>query len=123
MAALVLLIGFALLTIGLVALAAPSSLRSLIRRVMQYRWLYWASGFRVLIGGILVLAASSTRMPGFITGLGAFFVLAGILGPILGEERTNQMANWWSGQSNLVVSVWGAVVSALGAVVMLASLN
>ncbi len=123
MSVLVLLIGFLVLCIGIIALLSPTSVRPLVIRAIEERWLYWISGIRVLIGGVLVLASSATRMPGFILAIGVLFIVAGVSAPLIGEERVARLADWWCRQSNMVISVWGAVTAALGAVIMLASLS
>ena len=123
MSALVLLIGFLILSIGIIALMSPASVRPLVHRAIDERWVYPISGIRVFMGGILVLAASATRMPGFILAIGVFLILAGVSGPLMGEERIGRLAEWWCSQSNMVISVWGAVTASLGAVIMLASLG
>ena len=121
MSALVALIGSFILCVGIAVALSPATLRKLIHQAIEYRWLYWVSGLRVLMGGILVVAATETRMPGFITGLGVFLVAAGIALPLLGEERVDRMAAWWLRQSNGMVRTGGSLIAVLGAVVFLAS--
>ena len=107
MSNLVALIGFLILGVGIAVVISPAILRKLIHQAIEYRWIYWVSGLRVLMGGILVVAASNTRMPGFITGLGVLLVAAGVSLPLLGEERVDWMASWWLRQSDMIVGVWG----------------
>lgn len=121
MANLVALIGFVFLGVGIAVVLSPATLRKLIHQAIEYRWLYWISGLRVLMGGILVIAASHTRLPGFITGLGVLLVAAGITLPLLGEDRIDSMAAWWLRQSDMMVGIWGVVVAVLGALVIWAS--
>ena len=121
MSSLVALIGFLIHGVGIAVILSPPSLRKVIHQAIEYRWLNCLSGLRLLVGGVLVIAASATRMPGFITGLGVLLIAAGITLPLLGEERVDRMASWWFHQSDMMVGVWGTVVAILGAVVIWAS--
>ena len=122
MSALVALIGVLFLGVGLAVLASPAVLRGLLHRFLEARWLYWVSGLRVLVGGVLVIAAPATRLPAFVRGLGVVFIVAGVSIPLLGEARVDQMAQWWVRQSDGVLRAWGALAAVLGAVVAWAGL-
>ena len=111
-----------MLVIGLAVVISTAAFRLFLRRFLESRWLYWASGVRVLVGSILVIAASSTGFPGFVRALGVILVAAGVSIPLLGEERVARMAEWWLQQSDLVLRGWGVVAAVLGAVVAVAGL-
>lgn len=115
MSSLVVLIGFLILGIGLAVGLSPGVLRGLLHQFLEFRWVYWVSGVRVLAGGILIVAAPATRLPGFVQGLGALLIAAGVSIPLLGEERVNQMAAWWLRQSDQMLRTWGALAVVLGA--------
>lgn len=115
MSSLVVLIGLLILGIGLAVSLAPAVLRGLLHQFLEFRWVYWVSGLRVLVGGILVAAAPATRLPGLVLGLGALLIAAGVSIPLLGEGRVNQMAEWWIRQSDQMLRTWGALAVVLGA--------
>jgi len=73
---------------------------------MEFRWLYSVSGIRVLVGSILVVAASSTGFPGFVRAFGVTLIVAGISIPLLGEERVDRMAEWWLRQLDWMLRAW-----------------
>lgn len=115
MSSLVVLIGLLILGIGLAVSLSPGVLRTLLHQLLEFRWVYWVSGVRVLVGGLLIAAAPATRVPGFVLGLGALLIAAGVSIPLLGEGRVNQMAEWWLRQSDQTLRTWGALAVALGA--------
>jgi hypothetical protein len=122
MSSLVALIGFLILVLGLAVAVLPAALREILHRFLESRWLYWVSGVRVLVGAILVIAASSTAFPGFVRALGVIFIVAGVSIPLLGEERVDRIAEWWLRQSDWMLRAWGVLASVLGALVAWAGL-
>jgi hypothetical protein len=123
MSSLIVLIGLVLLGLGLAVSAAPVMLRALLQPLLESRWLYWVSGLRVLVGGVLVVAAPATRLPGFVLGLGVLLMLAGASGPFLGEARVHAMADWWRAQSGSALRTWGALVGLFGAILIWAAVG
>ena len=65
----------------------------------------------------MVIAAPATRIPGFVLGFGVLLIAAGVSIPLLGEERVDQMAEWWLRQSDPTLRVWGMLAAVLGVVV------
>ena len=115
------LIGLLFLAIGVSIAASPAILRKIIRQSIEYRWLWWIGGIRVLIGGILVFGATDTRIPGFILGLGILLVVAGVALPFLPEDKVDRMGAWWLSQTDVLLRGLGVLAAVLGAVVIWAS--
>ncbi|MGA7979697.1 MAG: hypothetical protein WCA32_05655 [Chromatiaceae bacterium] len=122
MSSLVVLIGILILGVGLSVAALPGTLRTILRPFLEPRWLYWVSGLRVLVGGVLVIAAPVTRLPGFVLGLGVLLVLAGGSIPLLGEARVHRMVEWWRRQPDWMLRAWGTVGVLIGAILASAGL-
>jgi hypothetical protein len=118
MSSLVVLIGSLLLGLGLAVSMTPTVLRRFLQPLLESRWLYWVSGLRVLLGGVLIAAAPATRLPGFVLGLGVLLMLAGASVPFLGEARIRAMADWWGAQSDSALRTWGALAGLVGAVLI-----
>lgn len=106
-----------MLGIGLAVLVSPAVLRDLLHRFLEYRWVYWVSGLRVLAGAALIIAAPATRLPDFILLFGVLLLAAGTSLPFLGKARVDRMAEWWLRLPNGLLRVWGALATALGGVV------
>jgi hypothetical protein len=123
MSSLVALIGFLVFVIGLAVVISPAALREILHRFLESRWLFWVSGGRILVGGILVVAASSTGFPGFVRALGVVLIAAGVTIPLLGEERVDRIAEWWLRRSDSMLRGWGALAAILGAAVAWAGLS
>lgn len=119
---LVALIGFLVLVLGLAVIVSPAAFRRALHRFREHRWLYWASAFRLLAGGILVVAASSTAFPGFVRALGVIFIAAGVSIPFLGKERAFRIAEWWLRQPDEMLRGWGILAAVLGALLAWAGL-
>jgi hypothetical protein len=114
---LVAVVGLLMLGIGLAVLVSPAVLRDLLHRFLEYRWVYWVSGLRVLAGAVLVIAAPTTKLPDFILLLGVLLLAAGTSLPFLGKERVDRMAEWWLRLPNGLLRLWGTLATALGGVV------
>jgi hypothetical protein len=121
MASLVALVGFLILPPGAAVMVSPAVLRSLVHQFLEFRWIYVISGLRILAGGLLVVAASATRLPGLVRGLGMLLIIVGVSVPLLGEARVDRMAVWWLRQSDERLRGWGALTTILGAVLMWAA--
>jgi len=63
MSSLVALIGILILGIGLAVLVSPALLRDLLHRFLEFRWVYWVSGARVVVGVVLIIAAPAIAFP------------------------------------------------------------
>ncbi|MCG6985380.1 MAG: hypothetical protein LJE61_09315 [Thiocapsa sp.] len=122
MSSLVALMGFLMLAIGLAVLVSPAVLRDLLHGFLEFRWVYWVSGLRVLAGAALVVAAPATKLPDFILLFGVLMLAAGTSIPFLGKARVDGMAEGWLRQSEAMLRAWGALAAVLGAVVAWAGL-
>ena len=122
MSSLVVPIGVLLLGVGLAVMLSPVALRGLLHQFLEFRWVYWVSGLRVLVGGILVATAPATRLPTFVRGLGVVLIAAGASIPLLGEAHVDRMAAWWLRQTDGMLRAWGTLAAILGAVIAWAGL-
>ena len=89
----------ALFVLGVVGLVRPASLV----RLVEFPWrsrtgLYVAIAFRIVLGILLVAAASSTRFPWIIGALGVLSLIAAVLIPVLGYDRIRGFVEWWAQQ-------------------------
>jgi len=99
-------LGFVVAAIGVLALAAPSVLLELGRTLQSPTGLYVVAAVRVGFGMILVWAASNSRTPRTLRILGTFIIIAGLVTPFFGVERTRAAFDWWSTQGSLVGRAW-----------------
>jgi len=81
---------------GILLSPALDGLKSAPRRI------YGLAVARLVIGVILVVAASSTGFPTLVMLIGAVFILRAALIPMLGLDRTRALIEWLQGRSLLV---------------------
>ena len=93
-------LGFIVAAIGVLALAAPSVLLELGRTLQSPTVLYAIAAVRVGFGIVLVWVASNSRTPRTLRVLGIFIIIAGLVTPFFGIERTRAMFDWWSTQGS-----------------------
>ena len=113
-------LGFVVAAIGVLGLAAPSTLLELGRTVQSPGVLYVLAAARVGFGVILFWAAADSRTPRTLRILGAFIVVAGVVTPFLG--RTGAALDWWSTQGSFFAHAWPLAAVGLGLFIAYTSL-
>ncbi|NND69949.1 MAG: hypothetical protein HKN43_00055 [Rhodothermales bacterium] len=94
--------------IGAVCIVAPIRIVNLMNR-HSARLHYYAAGFRILFGAVLVLAAPASRAPDFIYILGIVIIVAGIILLLVGQKRFHTMTNWLAERGPMFVRIWGVI--------------
>jgi len=107
-------LGFIVAAIGVLALGAPSILLELGRTLQSPTGLYVVAAVRVGFGIVLFWAASNSRTPRTLRILGAFIIIAGLITPFLGVERTRAAFDWWSTQGAAFARVGPVAAVAFG---------
>lgn len=74
--------------------------------------LYAVAVVRIIFGVVLVWAAPVSRMPRTLRVIGVFIIVAGLLGPLLGVERSQAMLSWFSSQGPWFMRTWASVAIA-----------
>lgn len=100
--------------IGIVGLANPALLLKATNFTLTSTGLYVVAAIRVAFGLVLMGAAAASRMPRTLRILGAFIVLAGVITPLFGVERTRAIVSWWSMQSMAFMRTWISFAVAFG---------
>jgi hypothetical protein len=106
--------------LGLLGVASPALLLDLARPLLSPVALYVVAAVRVAFGVVLLIAASGSRMPRTVRILGIIIVVAGVLTPFLGVERSQAIFDWWSQQPAWFMRLWAALPIILGCFVFLA---
>jgi len=115
---LVRLIGIVLVGMGIMYLLNPKTLRQFVAFFEQGRRLYIAGILRIVIGVILLAAASQCRWVGVVLALGILILIGGIVIFILGLERLKSMINWWNKRPLIVIRLMGLIALAVGALLL-----
>jgi len=114
MPVLVKLIGLIIVVMGAVILLNPVAMRWLIDFWKEGKRIYLVGLLRLLIGIILLLAASQCKLPGVVTTLGILILLGGLLIFLLGLEKVRSMLDWWSKKPPAALRLMGSIALAIG---------
>jgi len=82
------------IVVGLVGLVSPESLMTVGQYVVTPVGLYAVAAFRVAIGLLLILVASTSRAPRTLRVLGAIVLVAGLATPLVGVDRVRAILEW-----------------------------
>ena len=99
-------LGFVVAAIGVLGVAAPSVLLESGRLLQSAGALYVVAAVRVVFGTILFWAAPNSRTPRTLRIVGIFIVIAGLVTPFFGVERSRAMFDWWSTQGSFFTRAW-----------------
>lgn len=114
MKTLALLIGLAILVLGVLGVIVPDAILLIGRRAATPVGLYIAGLVRVAIGLVLLAVAPASRYPIALRVLGALIFLAGLVTPLFGVDRARAFVEWWTEQGRAMMRLWGFVAAALG---------
>jgi hypothetical protein len=114
MAWLIALFGLVIAIIGVIGITCPERFISAMMK-WQPRSLYLAAiGIRLVIGGLFIYAAASTRFPRVINVLGIVAIVAAVLVALLGPRRLESLMQWWFRQPLWVIRVSCSVTFLFG---------
>ncbi len=111
------LFGIVIVVMGIIFLINPKALKQYIS--------FWKQEKRIRIGGILaipfgivfLIAAPQCRLTGFITVLGIWSIIKGVLLLTLGQKKINAYLDWWLNKPISTTRFLGLIVLAFGALV------
>lgn len=113
-------LGAAIAAIGIFGVVAPSSLLEFGRSLQTPGALYVIAAVRVGFGAVLLSVASASRMPRTLRVIGIVVVVAGLLTPWFGVERTQAMVGWLSQHDPLFIRAWVSLAIVFGMFVIYA---
>jgi len=120
---LAVVLGFMVATIGAVGVATPSVLLDLGDSLITQTVLYIAAGARAFFGAVLLWVAPASRAPKTLRVIGALLILAAVLTPFFGVERSREMLDWLLNQGPMFTRAWAGVAVALGLFIVYANTN
>lgn len=116
-----LLLGVLVAIQGLIGLAFPDVFVEFVRGLQTSPMIYVAAVIRVACGVVLVLAASQSRAPIALRGLGVLVVLGGLATPFFGAQFAQVVLAWWSEGGASVVRGWASASLAIGLFIVYAT--
>jgi hypothetical protein len=106
--------GLIIAVVGGVGVVAPSVLLEFGRALQTPDTFYVVTGIRVIFGAILVWVASGSRMPRIVAVIGVLIIVAGLLAPWFGLERSQALLDSWSSRGVVFMQTWAAVAMMFG---------
>ncbi len=118
MVILVKLLGIVIVVFGVIHLVSPD----LTKRYMGF-WIKGKRGYAggclsILIGIILLFAASQCRLAWFVALFGILALVKGFVLFVLGPERLTSTINWWRARPPVAQRLLGLLKLALGALLI-----
>ena len=107
-------IGLAFAAIGLIGAAAPSLVLEFGQSLLTPTALYVVAALRICIGIVLVRVAPASRHPKILPVVGILIIIAGVLTPFFGVDRSRAVFDWLSSQGPLFVRLGAGVAAAFG---------
>jgi uncharacterized membrane protein len=111
---LVMVMGFIIAGIGVVGIAAPSVLIQFGRSLLTPNGIYIIVAVRVIFGAALLWVAPGSRTPKTLRALGVLILIAGVLTPFIGVERSRALLDWWLTQGPLFTRAWAGLAVVFG---------
>lgn len=108
-------IGLLIAAMGMLGIVDPSVPLQFGRSLLTPSVLYIVAAVRVCFGLLLVWVAPDSRAPIVLRVLGVLVVVAGVITPFFGVERSHAVLDWWSshGAAFMRVGMGFAVVFGL----------
>ena len=103
-----------IMAVGVTGIIAPDRLFSLGQFVATPAGLLVVSVVRIAIGVVLIMSAPASRMPRTLQVVGAIALLAGLVTPLFGVERTKAVLAWEAAQGTMWVRIGAALALGIG---------
>jgi len=111
---LVRLFGIVMVAFGVIYLISPQATKKYMAFWTKGRRIYTGGGLSILIGIILLLAASQCRLVWFVILIGIWALIKGIVLLVLGPEKLKSRINWWTERPVGVLRLLSLLVLAIG---------
>ena len=111
-------VGVLIVLAGLVGVITPNEISAIGGYVVTRNGLYIVAVLRICIGIVFILAAPASRMPRTVRTIGGIALIAGIVTPLFGVERSRAVLDWWISRSSIFMRLAGVVAIAAGAFII-----
>ena len=111
---LALLVGLLVAALGIFGLVAPADFGATIVEVQKRSNVYFLAAFRVVIGVIILLAATGSRFPFILGTLAVLIILGGVLTPFMSVPLRQSVEKWMAGNNRVPLQVWALAALGIG---------
>lgn len=103
--------GVLMMGIGVAFLIKPDSIKKYLNFWKQGNRLYAAGAINLIIGSILLFAASQCRISWFVTLFGIIAVIKGVYLIVAGPAKAMSMMNWWLARPPAFLRIYVVVLA------------
>jgi uncharacterized membrane protein YidH (DUF202 family) len=112
---LALLIGLLVAGLGAFGLLAPADFGATVLAIQKKSNIYFLAAARVVIGVVILLAATGSRFPFVLGTLAVLIILGGLITPFMAVPLRQSVEKWMSGGSSVPLQAWAIAALAIGA--------
>lgn len=122
MALLVVLLGIAIVGLGLIGSLRHHMITDTVLGWQPRAASLVAIGVRLVFGIVLLLGAADSRFPTLLYVLAGIAIVSAVVLAFLGADRTAGLVYWWFSQPSIVIRVWLLAAVLFGAFLVYAGL-
>jgi len=111
------LVALSIFVVGVIGVVEPDHLIAIARYFLVPPGLHTSPVLPIAMGLVLILVAPVSRAPSTVRIIGGLILVAGVVTPLLGDERPRVVADWTAAQSPWMLRAIGGLLGAIGAVI------
>ena len=112
-----------LILVGLTGVLWPAGLMGLMNYSFTSTGIYVAAITRMVMGGLLLVAAQATRTPRTIRVIAVIIFLAGVATALISPERAQVLKDWWLSHGPDALRIAACFPLAVGFFILVATLT
>jgi hypothetical protein len=116
-------IGALLILLGLTGVLWPEGLLDLVKYSFTSTGIYVIAITRMVLGALLLVAASATRTPKTIRVIAVIIFLAGVATALINPERAQLLKDWWLSHGPDILRIVACFPLAVGFFILVATLT
>ncbi|MDP9099600.1 MAG: hypothetical protein M3N48_11510 [Verrucomicrobiota bacterium] len=112
-----------MILVGLTGVLWPEGLMDLMKHSFTSTGIYVTAVMRMVLGGLLLVAAKATRTPKTIRVIAVIIFLAGVATALINPERAQLLKDWWLSHGPDVLRIAACLPLAVGFFILVATLT
>jgi hypothetical protein len=112
-----------LILVGLTGVLWPEGLMGLMKYSFTSTGIYVAAISRMVLGGLLLVAAQATRTPKTVRVIAVIIFLAGVATALINPDRAQLLKDWWSSHGPDALRIAACFPLAVGCFILVATLT
>jgi uncharacterized membrane protein len=116
-------IGALLILLGLTGVLWPDGLLDLVKYSFTSTGIYVTAITRMVVGALLLVAASATRTPKTIRVIAVIIFLAGVATALINPERAQVLKDWWVSHGSDALRIVACLPLAAGFFILVATMT